>query len=165
MEVRFRPRGVVEIDNARLIFRNFAGRGTQFNNEGNRNFSIVIPTEEIKDLLVNDTNEYGVGWNVKIKAPRNPEEGPFMHLPVKVSYKGRGPKVYLISGNKSIELNEDTIDMLDDIDIRSCNLDIRPYDDTIRGEAFRSAYLQSIEVIQEIDRFAARYADERYDEE
>ena len=160
MELRFKPRGVIEIDDARIIFRNFSGRGTQFNNEGNRNFSVVIPSEDIKDALVNDTNEYGVGWNVKIKAPRNADEGPFMHLPVKVSYKGRGPKVYLVSGGRTCELTEENIGMLDEIDIRSCNLDIRPYDDVIRGEAFRSAYLQSIEVIQEIDRFAARYAEE-----
>ena len=160
MELRFKPRGVIEIDDARFIFRNFSGRGTQFNNEGNRNFSVVIPSEDIKDALVNDTNEYGVGWNVKIKAPRNADEGPFMHLPVKVSYKGRGPKVYLVSGGRTCELTEENIGMLDEIDIRSCNLDIRPYDDVIRGEAFRSAYLQSIEVIQEIDRFAARYAEE-----
>lgn len=46
---------------------------------------------------------------------------------------------------------------LDDIDILSVNLDIRPYDWEVNGKTGRAAYLQSIEVIQNIDRFAAGY--------
>ena len=50
--------------------------------------------------------------------------------------------------------------MLDDIDIINVNLDIRPYDWEVNGKTGRTAYLQAIEVFQEIDRFAARYAEE-----
>ena len=55
--------------------------------------------------------------------------------------------------------------MLDDIDILSVDLDIRPYDNEINGKPFRSAYLQSIFVTQEVDRFASRFAEEEYPEE
>ena len=55
--------------------------------------------------------------------------------------------------------------MLDDIDILSVDMDIRPYDDEINGKPFRSAYLQSIFVTQEFDRLAARFAEEGYPEE
>ena len=37
-------------------------------------------------------------------------------------------------------------------------LDIRPYDDVINGKPFRAAYLQSMCVTQNVDRFAARYS-------
>ena len=64
-----------------------------------------------------------------------------------------------------MELTEETIGMLDDIDIKSVDMDIRPYDDEGRFGPFRSAYLQAIFVTQEIDRFAARFAEEESPEE
>lgn len=161
MELTFAPKGILEIDDARICFRNFRGEGSLYNNEGDRNFSLVIPDEEIAEALMNDKNEFGVGWNVKIRAPREEGEAPFMHLPVKVKYTERsGPRVYLISGKNRVELNEDTIGMLDDIDIKSVDMNIRPYDGEGRFGPFRSAYLQSIYVVQNVDRFAARFSEE-----
>lgn len=157
MELTFAPRGILQIDDARIIFRNFEGRGDKYNREGDRNFAMIIPTEEQKDALTNDVNEFGVGWNVKIKAPREEGDTPFMYLPVKVKFNQKGPAIYLISGNNRQRLTEDTVYILDDIDISHVNLDIRPYDDTGSFGPFRSAYLQSMEVYQEVDRFTARY--------
>lgn len=165
MELTFAPRGVLQIDDARIIFRNFRGEGGKFNKEGDRNFAVVIPDQEIAEALQNDVNQYGVGWNVKIKAPREEGEAPFMYLPVKVKFNDRGPVVWLISGKNRVRLNEDNVSMLDEIDILSVGMDIRPYDDEISGKPFRSAYLQSIEVIQEVDRFTARYAADEHPEE
>ena len=164
MNLTFAPRGILQIDDARIIYRNFAGAASKFNREGDRNFSIVIPDQEMADALVNE------GWNVKIKAPREDGDVPFMTLPVKVKFNDRGPNVYLQTGNRMNRLDEDSIACLDQIDIVSVDLDVRPYDwvlyegtkDEKRG---RSAYLQSIKVVQEVDRFAARYAEEEYPEE
>jgi hypothetical protein len=52
--------------------------------------------------------------------------------------------------------------MLDHIDIQSVDLDIRPYDGEGRFGAHRTAYLQSIYVVQNIDRHEARFAEEEY---
>lgn len=166
MELVFAPRNVLEINDARIAFRNFRGEGSLYNNEGDRNFSLVIPNEEIAEALQNDKNEYGAGWNVKIRVPREEGEQPFMHLPVKVKYTERSkPKAFLITGNNRIRLTEETIGMLDDIDIKSVDLDIRPYDGEGRFGPHRTAYLQSIYVVQNIDRFEARFAEEEYPEE
>lgn len=165
MELRFGPRGVVQIDNARICFRNFRGEGSMYNAEGSRNFSLIIPNQEIADALTSDTNRFGVGWNVKIKEPREDGEAPFMHLPIKVKFNDRGPVVYLKTGDRMNKLDESMIHILDDIDISSVDLDIRPYDDEGRFGPFRSAYLQSMCVTQEVDRFAARFAEEEYPEE
>ena len=164
MNLTFAPRGIVQIDDARIIYRNFAGAASKFNREGDRNFSIVIPDQEMADALVNE------GWNVKIKAPREDGDVPFMTLPVKVKFNDRGPNVYLQTGNRMNRLDEDSIACLDQIDIVSVDLDVRPYDwvlyegtkDEKRG---RSAYLQSIKVVQDVDRFASRFAEEEYPEE
>ena len=165
MNLTFAPRNILQIDDARIIFRNFRGEGGHFNKEGDRNFAVVIPNQEMAESLLNDTNQYGAGWNVKIKAPREEGDDPFIYLPVKVKFNNRGPVIYLESGSNRIRLSEDTVSMLDEIDILSVDMDIRPYDDEINGKPFRSAYLQSMLVRQEIDRFAARFAEEEHPEE
>lgn len=150
MEITFAPKDILQIDDARIVYRNFSGTGSKFNREGDRNFAVVIPDQDIADELVNR------GWNVKIKPPRDEDDMPFMFLPVKIKFNERGPKVYLQSGDKMIELDEESIDCLDDVDILGVDLDIRPYDWEVNGKQGRTAYLQSIHVVQEIDRFAAR---------
>lgn len=165
MDLRILENGILQIDNARIIFRNFSGAPSKFNKEGDRNFSLVIPNEDVADILVNDKNDMGVGWNVKVKEAVEEGDLPLMHLKVKVKFNNRGPQVYLRTGDRVNRLDEDTVGMLDDIDISYVNMDIRPYDDEINGKPFRSAYLQSIEVVQEIDRFAARYAEEEFPRE
>lgn len=159
MELTFAPKGILQIDDARIIYRNFRGEGGKFNREGDRNFAVVIPKQELADELRNR------GWNVKIKPPKDEEDSPFMYLPVKVKFNDRGPQVYLRTGDRVNRLDEETISILDDINIRSVDLDIRPYDWDVNGKSGRTAYLQSIEVIHEIDRFAARYAEEESPED
>lgn len=153
MEVTFAPRGILQINDARIIFRNFRGEGSAsaYNREGDRNFAVSIDSTELADELVAE------GWNVKIKDATEDGEMPRMHLPVKVKFSNKGPHVYLKTGDRVNKLDEDSVAILDDIDILSVNLDIRPYDWEVNGKTGRAAYLQSIEVIQNIDRFAAGY--------
>ena len=151
MRITFAPRGILQIDDARIIFRNFSGIGSKFNREGDRNFAVVIDDEDIKDALVE------AGWNIKIKPARDEDDIPFMYLPVKVKFNDRGPSVSLKTGDTINKLDEETIDCLDNVDILGVDLDIRPYDWEVNGKEGRTAYLQSIQVTQEIDRFAERY--------
>lgn len=154
MKITFGPRGILQIDDARIIYRNFRGAADKFNREGDRNFAVVIPDEEMAEALKNE------GWNVKIKPPRDVDDTPFMYLPVKVKFNDRGPTAYLKTGKAMNKLDEESIGCLDDIDIISVDMDIRPYDWEVSGKTGRTAYLQSIHVTQEVDRFAARYANE-----
>lgn len=152
MNITFAPRGILQIDDARIIFKNFEGRGDKYNREGDRNFSLLIEDPNTADALSEK------GWNVKIKDSNDPDDLPFMRLPVKVKFTDYGPNVYLITGDRRNELDEESIACLDNIDIESVNMDIRPYDWEVNGRTGRTAYLQSMEVIQRIDRFAAKYA-------
>lgn len=164
MKVTFAPRDILQINDARIVFRNFTGEASVYNHAGDRNFAIIIPDEDLAEDLKNR------GWNVKIKPPKESGDVPFMYLPVKVKFNDRGPQIYLITGKSHNRLDEESVSRLDKITIESVNLDIRPYDWTIQAgtpneKSGRSAYLQSMEVIQDIDRFAARYAEEEYPEE
>lgn len=157
MKIGYRG-NVLEIADARIIYRNFSGAPSKFNREGDRNFAVIIPDQEIADQLIND------GWNVKIKPPREDYDEPFMFLPVKIRFNNRGPAAYVASGDSYTRLNEDTIGMLDEIDIASVELDLRPFDWEVGGKTGRTAYLQAINVIQNVDRFGARYAAKDADE-
>lgn len=155
MHVTFAPKGILQIDDIdgrQIIFKNFEGRGDKFNREGDRSFSLRIDNEDTADALVKE------GWNVRIKEGRDEDEGPFMRLPIKVKFTNYGPNVYLRTGDRVNELNEESIACLDNIEIESVDMDIRPYDWDVNGRTGRTAYLQSMEVVQRIDRFAARHA-------
>ena len=151
MHINFGPRGILQIDDARIIFRNFSGKPDKYNREGDRNFAVVIPDQDMANALIEE------GWNVRIKPPRDVDDEPFMYLPVKIKFNDRGPRVYLVSGNSKHILDESTVHRLDNIDILSVDMDIRPYDWEVNGKTGRTAYLQSIQVTQEVDRFAERY--------
>lgn len=148
MNITFAPKGILQIDDARIVYRNFSGIGSKYNREGDRNFVVVIDNQEAADALLDE------GWNVKIKPPRDEDEDPFMYLPVKVKFNDRGPNVYLKSGTRQVRLDEESISCLDDIDIIGVDLDVRPYDWEVNGKTGRTAYLQSIRVTQDLDRFA-----------
>lgn len=148
MKVTFAPRGILQIDDARIIYRNFSGEGSKFNREGDKNFSVIIDDQEIADTLIEH------GWNVKIKEPREEGDEPFIHLPVKVKFNDRGPRIYLITGDRRNELDEESVAILDNVDILGVDLDIRPYDWEVNGKTGRTAYLHSMRVVQEVDRFS-----------
>ena len=71
MEIIFAPRDILQINNARIVYKNFSGKPSAFNREGDRNFSLVIPNIEIADALKDK------GWNIKIKPPREEGDEPF----------------------------------------------------------------------------------------
>lgn len=148
MNITYAPNGILQIDDAHIIFRNFAGAPSKFNREGDRNFALVIVNEDIANELI------AKGWNVKIKAPEEEGEAPFMYMTVKVRFSEYGPTVYLKSGDKMVKLDEESVACLDSIDILSVDLDIRPYDWEVNGKTGRAAYLKAIRVTQNIDRFA-----------
>lgn len=160
MEICFAPRNILQIDNIDgrdIIFKNFEGRGDKFNREGDRNFALRLRKSEIAyDLLDR-------GWNVRIKDGQNEDEGPFMRLPIKVKFGEYPPKVFLWTGNRRNELDEESVGCLDQIEIESVNMDVSGYNWEVNGRTGRTAYLQTIEVFQKVDRFQQRYEDRCYD--
>ena len=49
----------LNIEDAKLIFKNFAGQGDNYNREGDKNFCVVLEDEDLIEDLIKD------GWNVK----------------------------------------------------------------------------------------------------
>lgn len=141
------------VEDARIIFRNFAGNAGKYNAQGNRNFAVVVPPEIVEQMRED-------GWNVKTTRPRedDPDYEPFSYLPVKVSYKGRPPRIVLVYGDERVEITEDDVASVDDLDIRSADVVIRPYDWEIDGRVGRSAYLKTLYITPDFDPVEAKYA-------
>ena len=144
------------IEDARLVFKNLSGKGSEYNKEGDRNFAIVLDDEQAEKLS-ND------GWSVKVREPREgyEDEGNFNTLRVNVKFgpnESRNPKVYCISGKKMVQLTENSIGVLDFDDIETVDLTIRPYNWVKANRSGTSAYLEEMYVTVRSSRLQDKYA-------
>ncbi len=146
------------IENARIVFRNFAGEESAYNRKGNRNFSVVISDEATADRLIAD------GWNVKKRPAREDGEPPFCHLPVTVRFDNFPPKVILMTRTAHVQLNEHTVETLDRADLETVDVCIAPSRWEVNGKTGVKAYLKTLYAVKREDEFESKYAD-RFPEE
>lgn len=156
--------GTVTIENARILFRNFAGGPTRFNPDNKkRTFNVIIPPELVEPMLRD-------GWNIKWLQPRldefgkqiNPDDEPAPKLEVQVKYLGRNgpvkpPRVIMITSRGRTALDASTIDLLDTAEIENVDVILRPYSYDVNGSQGISAYLQTMFVTIREDELERKY--------
>lgn len=145
----------INIEGAKLIFKNFQGKKTDYNKEGNRNFGVLLDDNLAEQLMAD-------GWPVKFLKPKedDPDQYEQPWLPVKVKFNPYPPIAVLINSRGKKKLDEETIDQLDWSIIKNCDLIIRPYNYPAMNKrpAGVSAYLKAIYVTISEDEFAEKYA-------
>ncbi len=144
------------IEDAKILFTNFAGSPTRYNSEGGkREFSVALPLNLVEDLEKD-------GWNVKYRKNADGEFDPERpYLGVKVSYKFRAPAIWLITGGRKQLMTEDTVGTLDNITIKTADVVIHPSVYDVRGQQGISAYVKELYVVMDDESasFASKYAD------
>lgn len=144
--------GTVMIEDARLLFRNFSGREGPMNREGDRNFCVIL--DEVTARQMEED-----GWNVKYLKPREDGDVPEAYTQVSVGYKARAPRVVMITSRGRTELDEESVEILDHVDIVTCDLIFRPYNWEVGGKTGVKAYLKSLFITIQEDELEKKYSD------
>ena len=144
--------GQIKLEGARIIFRNFSGKADKFNPKGGkRSFHVVIDDLDLAKQLEND------GWNIKYRPLKDEDDAPLAHLPVKVNYDNRPPKIYIVTDRRRELLNEETVNALDYAEIESVDIVITPYQYDVNGQKGIAAYVKNMYVNVVQDEFADKY--------
>lgn len=145
--------GTVIVENADIMFRNFAGKEKTFNEAGNRNFCLMLDDKLAKEMRKD-------GWNVKELKPLEEGDEPRPYVEVTVEYrKGRPPRCVMITSRGRTDLGADEVEIFDYADIKKVDLILSPYPWNVNGNSGIKAYLKSIFVTIDEDELALKYAD------
>ena len=144
---------VLKINDARIIYRDFSGQNTNFSN-GDPSFSIVIDDEHIAQALES------AGYNIKRPDPSKiRDDGTTLpiHMKIKIKFNNYGPDIYLVTNGVITKVPQERIADLDHLRLVGADMDIRGWDYDYAGRKGRAAYLNSLKVYQQVDRFAEEY--------
>ena len=140
------------MEGVRIVFRNFAGKEGMYNREGDRNFAVLLD-DDVAQAMAAD------GWNVKYLKPREEGDDAQAYIQVSVNFKGRPPRIVIVTSRNRTTLGEDEIETLDWVDIDNVDLIVRPYEWAVNGKTGIKAYLQSIYVTINEDPLELKYGD------
>lgn len=113
----------VTVRDARIILRNFSGTGKPMNQEGNRNFCVVIDDPAVAQSMGES------GWNIKT-SNRPVEEGqelkPFIQVTVKYrdinGQPVKPPRIVMMTSSGPRTITEENVSHLDNVDIAKADV-------------------------------------------
>ncbi len=138
------------VEGAPIIFRNFAGKESQYNRPGDRNFAVILE-QDIAAQLAAD------GWNVRTLEAREEGDEDTPYIPVAVNFKNRPPRIVLLTSTTRTQLDESSVEVLDWADIETADLIARAYNWEVNGKTGTKAYLQSLFVTITEDALEQKY--------
>lgn len=140
------------LEGVRLIYRNFSGKATKYNAEGNRNFSVVLTDAMAKELE-------SLGVSIKKTNPREEGDLPLLYVQVKANFSSSAtpPHITIIRNGKQNILDESSVHILDWAKIINADLSIVLYSWEVQGKKGFKPYLKSLYATLEVDRLEEKY--------
>lgn len=146
----------ITIENAQLILKNFEGRATQYNQDGNRNFGVILTPEQAEQAEAD-------GWRVRYLKPREEGLDPTPWIKCSLAWRKRNgervrvaPRIVMITGRGKSSIDENTVKILDWADIEKVDITMRPYTNM---EGLANGYLKTLYVTVREDEFERKYYD------
>jgi hypothetical protein len=142
------------IEDAEIFWPNFSGKEGPYNRKGEKSFAVYLP-EDMAEQMLHD------GWNVKY--PNNPnreydeDEAVKPFIRVAVNYDNYPPRVVMITSKGRINLDNDTVEVLDWVEVSLVDLICRgnPWD--INGKSGIKAYLKTMFITINEDALERKY--------
>lgn len=127
----------IYIKNSSIVFHNFAGKVSDFNENGYRTVNIALTPEEAKRYSQ-------LGWNVRSYENRDGETT--YNIQAYISYRYSEPKILWVHDGIKDYVHEDTVDRLDGIRFKrgSVRAAITGSPWTNRGRSGISAYINQL---------------------
>jgi hypothetical protein len=151
------PKNDLILEGMEITFRNFAGMAGEYNPAGVRTYSVVLNDLEQARAIE------AMGWKVRYPKPREDGSEPryAATMPVTVKYhpKLAPPRVVMLTSRGQTKMGEEDIDILDFMNIKSCDMILRPYHWSGKiGEGVKNMCSSIYITIQE-DALELKYAD------
>lgn len=144
----------VELEDVKVkwAFSHFDGRADTFNDEGDHNFTIILPEETAMQLREE-------GWNVKAREPL--EEGDPMEytLQVKISYKYDAPRIFLIKNDRKVRAEQADLAEIRRDSTEQIDVVITPSRWVNGARSGITAYTKELYAKVRPSRFEEKYAD------
>jgi hypothetical protein len=141
------------VEDAQIIFRNFSGRESQYNREGDRNFCVILDPDTARQMQRD-------GWNIK-ETKGDEEEGGEPGVPyiqVAVGFKFKAPTIVVLTESTRTMYDEGMVGSLDWAEIKNVDLIARAYRWDVGGKSGIKAYLKSMYITIEEDALEKKYA-------
>ena len=140
----------VRIDNAKVMFRNFAGAEGKYNPAGNRNFAVFLPDDIARQMEADD-------WSIRWLDSRDGEP-PQGFVSVKVNFGNYPPNIVLVSDGKMSKLSEENVNVLDFAEFEQVDLILRGHEWEVQGKSGIKAYLKTGYFVLVVDELAKKYS-------
>lgn len=135
---------VITIKNSSVAYKNFRGIGGDYNNEGDRNFNVVIDETTARELK-------NAGYNIRVQPGRKEGDDDRYLLKINVSYRFVEPNIYVIEDGTRVKITEDTVGRLDGANIDFVDLSFTPSHWKKGAREGVAAYLKTMYVYLQVD--------------